>query len=122
MKHMTTRIISSIALMFPVLLVAGCPMDMAQLDATPGLASAYPDLAGLYWVEYADDELAIFRLPAVRGDDGDWLEIAADMPDWYTGPALYEVDAGGAWERITHDDSITLDEIIQLHDPVPAIP
>lgn len=122
MKHMTTHIVSVVALTLPILLVAGCPMDMAQLDASPVLADMYPDLAGQYWVEYADGELAIFRLPQVRGDDGDWLEIAADMPTWYTGPALYEVDDTGMWQRVTQDDSITLDEIIQLHDPVPAIP
>ncbi|MCK4341708.1 MAG: hypothetical protein KAY37_08305 [Phycisphaerae bacterium] len=115
MKH--SGIHRLVRLTLPVLLVvlvAGCPVDPTQWPP----AETY---VGTYWVEYSDGELAAFELPAYRGEEGTWLTLATDLPTWYTGPALYEVSADGSWIRLTDDEDLTLDEVIQLHDPLPPV-
>ncbi len=99
----------------PLVLMAGCP------DA-PGILNLSPSLAGTYWVEYQDGTLVTYELPADRGAEGTWLSAAMAMPEWYTGPALYEVSADGTWLRLEDGADLTLDEVMQLYDPRPAAP
>jgi hypothetical protein len=99
----------------PVALVAGCPIDAAQFDG-PGVP------AGMYWVEHDDGELVLFELPAERSAEGTWFTFETDPPEWYAGPALYELHDDGTWSRLSGDQTLTLDEIIQLYDPRPALP
>ena len=108
----------------PLVLVAGCPVNPDVVDSGAGQSSTVPyrtSLAGDYWAEYADGTLAIFELPRYRGAAGAWLTAATPQPEWYTGPALYEVKEDGTWTRLTSDANLTLDDIIQLYDPPPAV-
>ncbi len=98
-----------------LLAVAGCPVDSTQLPAVDSVA-------GTYWVEYQDGQLSAYELPQYRGEPGTWRTLAVDRPDWYTGPALYEVNQNGSWLRLTVDDNLTLDDVMQLHDPPPRPP
>ncbi len=100
-------------LFIPTLLIAGCPVDSTLID-TPAA------LAGTYWVEYADQTLSVFELPEYRGEEGVWHTFEIAVPDWYTGPALYEVNDDGSWQRLTDDPDLTLDEVLMLYDPPPA--
>lgn len=101
--------------LMPGVLIAGCPFDAAGLIGGD-------TIAGTYWVEYRDGELAAFALPTYRGEAGTWHTLTTARPAWYTGPALYEVNADGSWERLTDDPNLTLDDVLQLHDPPPAPP
>ncbi len=109
---------------FPLVIVAGCPVDSTslQLGETAGGDSGLKAASDgrEYWVEYADGTLAMFELPQYRGQEGSWQRVARSEPAWYTGPALYAVDADGAWTRLTDDSNLTLDDVIQLYDPPPA--
>jgi len=96
-------------------LLAGCPTPTVQLPA-------YETWDGLYWVEYLDGTLSVFELPAYRGDEGRWLTFDTNLPAWYTGPALYEAQAGGTWLRLTEGNDLTLDDVLMLHDPAPPPP
>jgi hypothetical protein len=100
-------------LALPLLLVAGCPMDAAQFSGTPPLTS------GTYWVEYANGQLTAYELPEQRTDAGKWYAMPTDVPQWYTGPALYSVNPDGTWTRITTDPNLTLDDILVVYDPKP---
>ena len=100
--------------------VGGCPLDLQGID--PASFQPAPELAGVYWIEHTDAELAIYRLPEYRGDPGEWLTIKIEPPAEYTGPALYEIDTDGSWTRLTDGDDLTLDEVLQLWDPGPLPP
>ena len=94
--------------------VGGCPIDPAAFEPPPAAA-------GLYWVEHAAGELALYRLPEYRGDPGQWLVIETDPPEWYTGPAVYGLAEDGTWTRQTEDDDLTLDDVLQLYDFPPPV-
>ena len=86
----------------------------------PGTPPDLPaDAAGTYWVEYQAGQLAVFELPRYRGDVGVWHQLAMDQPDWYTGPALYDVNSDGSWSRLATSDALTLDDVLQTYDPPP---
>jgi len=115
MKHTTrTALLRTCLIVTPLALLAGCPLDASVLEPLP-------DVAGTYWVEYGDGELAVFELPEYRGEEGTWHLLATEQPSWYTGPALYEVGEDGSWVRLTTDPGLTLDDIIQLYDPAPRV-
>ncbi|MFH1745433.1 MAG: hypothetical protein ABIG44_00145 [Planctomycetota bacterium] len=116
MKH--SRTIRIIWVMGALLLGAslgGCPVDLNTLEPPPAAA-------GQYWIEYTDGELALYRLPDQRGEEGVWYVIETESPEWFTGPAVYELDTEGLWTRLTEDENLTLDEVIQLYDTAPAVP
>lgn len=111
MKHpLPSRLLGLMIL--PLLLVAGCPVDLTQLPADQMLA-------GTYWVEYRDGQLMAFELPEFRGETGTWHSLPAAQPDWYTGPALYDVNADGTWIRLGDAGELTLDDVLQTYDPPP---
>lgn len=95
----------------PLIAVAGCPLDL-----TSGQVAA--TLAGTYWVEFDDGALQAYVLPQYRGEDGRWLTLDTAAPDWYSGPALYELHEDTTWTRLTEGD-LTLDEVLQTYDPPP---
>jgi hypothetical protein len=78
--------------------------------------------AGTYWVEYGKGQLAIYVLPEARGEPGEWRLVSRPKPEWYTGPALYQALEDGGWERRIDGNELTLDEVLQLHDPAPPAP
>lgn len=102
------------------LTLGGCPLDPVTFD--PDTFEPLPVIPGLYWVEHVDGELAIYRLPEDREDPGTWTTREGDPPLWYTGPAVYDLDDTGDWVRVTEDDNLTLDEVMQLYDFAPAAP
>ncbi|MGD8452483.1 MAG: hypothetical protein PVJ57_11740 [Phycisphaerae bacterium] len=102
------------------LALGGCPLD--PMAISPETFEPLPAIPGLYWAEHTDGELAIYRLPEYREDPGSWTTHEIDPPDWYTGPAVYELDDVGDWTRVTEGDDLTLDEIMQLYDFAPAAP
>ena len=106
------RLAGSLALVWPLASLAGCPVSNTSLDLGA-------DLVGTYWVEYQAGQLAVFELPPYRGDEGVWNRLTIGQPDWYTGPALYEVNADGSWSRLTTDETLTLDDVLQTYDPPP---
>ncbi len=96
-------------------LVAGCPLQPQQLEAA-GVT------AGTYAVEYADGQLMVYDLPEYRDEEGMLYTYDISQPDWYTGPAVYEVDDNGAWTPIV--ENVTIDEILTTWDfpPRPEAP
>jgi hypothetical protein len=93
-------------------MIAGCPVP-------PTLPDDRPESPGMYWAEYRDGELTLFELPRYRGEQGAWHTLGPDLPEWYGGPGLYLLSEDGSWSRLTTDRTLTLDEVIQLHDPPP---
>lgn len=106
------RLAGSMALVLPLALLAGCPITDTPLDLGA-------DLAGTYWVEYDGGQLAVFELPAYRGDEGVWTRLTIAQPNWYTGPALYQVNADGSWMRVMAYEALTLDDVLLTYDPPP---
>ncbi len=105
-------LVAAFAVGLPLALVGGCPAVPEGIDLPASVA-------GTYWVEYADGALAVFELPAQRGQEGVWHRFEAAEPAWYTGPAVYEVSEDGGWVRLSTQADLTLDEVLQLHDPPP---
>jgi hypothetical protein len=114
-KHFSTRFTARFATsLLAVSLVAGCPA--ARVDGT---WAASP--AGIYWVEHTDGVLSTFELPAYRGEPGRWQAVETLPPSWYAGPALYELDEDGDWAQMPASVGLTLDEVLQRHDPPPRV-
>lgn len=111
-RNLTLRLAQLVLLVGPLFAVAGCP-----IDATDGAVAA--SLAGTYWVEYRAGALEAYVLPEFRDDEGLWLTLDTEVPDWYTGPALYELSDDGTWARLT-DGDLTLDDVLQVYDPPPG--
>lgn len=113
MKHCTPqRIARLLVVTVPLALVAGCPLPAFQY-------SPLDDLQGTYWIEYVKDEVVVYELPEFRGEDALWYALKTSTPEWYSSPGLYETSGGGVWTRVTTDETLTWDEILQLHDPAP---
>jgi hypothetical protein len=106
------RIAGSLAVVLPLALLAGCPVSSTPVDLGA-------DVAGTYWVEYQAGQLAVFELPAYRGDEGVWTRLTIGQPDWYTGAALYQVNADSSWSRVMAYKTLTLDDVLQTYDPPP---
>ena len=115
MKRPDNRLLALSAIsMLALASLGGCPVD----NAGTGLQ---PVEAGTYWVEYQDDSLMAFELPAYRGESGMWRTLETTHPEWFSGPALYELRADGAWDRVTKDNSESLDDVLQTYDPGPRL-
>lgn len=95
-----------------LLLVAGCPLQPEQLEAA-GVT------AGSYAVEYDGAQLIVYSLPETRDEEGLWYTFDVPQPDWYTGPAVYEVNENGEWTAVI--ENVTIDEVITTWDVVPAV-
>ena len=122
MKHSAMRYLTCLTVPALASLLMGCfPLTP---DLVGGLALESTDLAaGVYWAEYSESELALYRMPADRGDPGEWIIYAdADAPTWYVEPALYVLDENGTWQQDSFGEGQTLDEWLQLWDPAPAVP
>ncbi len=114
MNAFRTQLIGFVLCTLTLALLGGCPTDSVPSDVLD-------ELAGTYWVEYADGQLVVFALPECRGEAGTWSRLSTPEPEWYTGPALYEVGSDGTWMRLTTDTTLTLDDIMLTYDPAPCV-
>jgi len=53
-------------------------------------------------------------LPEYRDEAGTLYTYDITQPDWYAGPAVYEVDEDGVWTVVIED--VTIDEILTTWD------
>ena len=114
-RLMASTIISSVL----IFAIGGCPTavdGLIELGDEPVVA------AGVYWVEDFDGELLYFDLGRTRGDEGRWVTIDDADVSWYTLAGPHEFDATDGWRRIADAGSVTLDDMIQLHDAAPKLP
>ena len=105
-----------LALTLATLLLGGCPvaMDCTLTGATPAVT------AGTYWVADSDGALLYYELPAMRGAAGRWVDLAPADQSWYAGPGWYTTSGYDDWTGAADMGSITLDDVVTLHDPPPA--
>jgi hypothetical protein len=95
--------------------IGGCPLPVPVDEATLTPAP------GTYFVEQREDKLYYYDLAVVRGAEGRWVALDDDGM-WFTGPGFYELSEDHVWSRDEDTEGLTLDEVIQLHDPPPAVP
>jgi len=96
-------------------ILGGCVMTPPVDDTMFG-----PE-AGSYYVDQADGKLQYFQLAQTRGEPGEWIRLHTDG-EWYAGAGFYVIDERGVWSQDENAIGVTLDEVIQLHDPAPAAP
>ncbi len=97
-----------------VLTIAGCPTETA-------LVAPSTWVPGYYWVEYAEGELVVTELPRLNTEAAKTFTVAMAEPDWYEGPALYEVADDGTWTIIARGYE-EYDEFLNLYDPKRPLP
>lgn len=108
------RIVFTVLAALPLISTSGCLI-------APGAAGAdaFGMDPGTYFVEQRSDKLFAFQLPEVRGEEGQWIEITErGLP--FNGQGLYRLSNDFEWAQ--EAAGVTLDEVIQLHDPPPAAP
>jgi hypothetical protein len=94
--------------------LGGCPLGLPVIDG-----AAFSLSPGAYYVEQHDGRLCYYELAAVRGAEGEWVELNEDGA-WFTSPGLYVLSEDYVWSRDQNAAELTLDDFIQLHDPRPA--
>ena len=99
-----------------LLAVAGCPMTAPLVDDT--LLGLQP---GSYYVDQIDGELSYYQLPQWRGDESGWVALN-DESIWYQGPGFYKLSENYEWSWDETREGLTLDEFLQLYDPLPPVP
>lgn len=110
---MTLRcVLSGCVASLVALTAGGCPVVLDEIVERPN--------DGQVWVAEYQGELSYFVPAAHRGEASTWVPIGAPDASWYVGPALYEYSAKG-WMLIGDPQITSLDEVVQLHDPPPAI-
>ena len=117
MKHRSSQSVLATSLIGLGLLVAGgCPMVVPLVgDALPG------PQPGTHYVERSDGELFYYQLPEVRGQDGSWVRLTDDGA-WYVGAGFYRLSEDYEWSWDQASEGLTLDDFLQLYDPLPAVP
>jgi len=105
-----------IALALSALAVGGCPMalDVPTIAPTPTVT------AGTYWVADVEGDLAYYELPATRDASGRWVNLTPADQTWYAGPGWYTTGGHDDWTAAVDMGSITLDDVVTLHDPAPV--
>jgi hypothetical protein len=81
-----------------------------------GLAPA----PGTYYVEQREGGLFYYQLAEMRGAEGRWVELY-DNGAWFAGPGFYRLSEERVWAPDENAAGLTLDDIIQLHDPPPPL-
>lgn len=95
--------------------IAGCPLEPPpdeQLAALPA--------PGTYYVAESGGTLWYLSLAEFRGEPHRWLPLP-EGGEWYTAPGFYRLSADGVWSADEESADLTLDELLQLHDPPPVI-
>lgn len=102
-------------------LLAGCCPGFTDYLVLGGQETPSPE-TGSYWVEMRNGQLHYFELPEERNVSGRWIALGDDLTDWFDGPAFYLYSAEKGWSRDPDAEGITLDDVLQLYDPPPAVP
>jgi len=97
-----------------VLALGGCPLEVPPVDE-----AAFAPPPGTYYVEQREGKLYYYQLAEVREADGRWIELIDDGT-WFTGPGFYRLSDDHVWSRDETAEGLTLDDLIQLHDPRPT--
>jgi hypothetical protein len=101
---------------FSLLAIAGCPLAVPVVDdATLG-----PE-PGTYYVDRIDGKLCYYKLADTRDEDAVWVPLN-DGDAWYQGPGFYELSEDYEWSWDEARVGSTLDEFLQLYDPLPVVP
>ena len=117
MKHRSSQSVLATSLIGLGLLVAGgCPMVVPLVDDT--MLGPEP---GTYYVDRFDDKLVYYKLAETRGEDSGWVRLNDDGA-WYERPGFYELSEDHEWSWDEDAEGLTLDDFIQLHDPLPPVP
>ncbi len=115
-RRIDQSLLASCFLSLVLLAVGGCP-----LAAPPVNDIMLGPEPGTYYVERLDGKLFYYQLERVRGEDGNWVLLNEDG-DWYEGTGFYELSEDYDWSWDEDAEGLTLDELIQLHDPPPPAP
>ena len=94
-------------------LLSGCIPEIIDSGKIPADAALEP---GSYWVLETEAGVDLYRMPAFRGDEGQWQSVAG-VPEWFTQEGLYSHDAG-MWNLEMAGDQADLDALLQVWDPV----
>ena len=99
-------------------------VTMMAVHGVSSITPAFPDIAVALGLTPHQVGLlvAVFTLPEYRNEGGTWYTFEQLAPGWFAGPGLYEMQPDGTWLRLTTDNDLTLDEVLQLHDPPPRPP
>jgi hypothetical protein len=97
--------------------LGGCPGSPSALD--PGTLDPAALASGAYWVDYQAGELSVLPLPPSDANSRSSLVVKAPSPQWFAGRGVYTLAEDSTWTRETEDDSLTLDEVLQLYDFAP---
>lgn len=114
MKHRSTQPIwASCVVGLGLLAVAGCPTSTFIEDTLLG-----PE-PGTYYVDLVDGKLCYYKLAQTDDEESEWVTLDDDG-DWYEGAGFYELSEDYEWSWNEDAEGLTLDEFIQLYDPLPA--
>lgn len=116
MKRGMIQAFPVITLLVGLCALGGCPMQSVPLDEQAVVLAP-----GTYYVEQYDDTLYYYDLAEVRGADQGWVPLL-DEGEWFAGPGFYRLSKDYTWSRDENAADMTLDDIIQLHDPPPPAP
>jgi hypothetical protein len=100
-----------------LLSIAGVVLGGCQLLPPPADIPLLPP-PGTYYLEAQDGQLYFYQLAEVRGANNEWVALP-DAGAWFTGPGFYRLSEDSVWSRDENTEGMTLDDLIQLHDPAP---
>lgn len=97
----------------------GCvvPTDHADSEVAGIAAEALP-VTGVYWLEIDGENVTAYPIDNVRADETLTLSGTA----WYAGPGWYELNDDGDWTARVDLSDLTLDDVLQVQNPVRTIP
>lgn len=97
----------------------GCVVPADHADSNVAGISAMADLsAGVYWIERDAENATLYPLDNVRADE----TLTLTDVDWYTGAGWYELSGDGEWTARLDLSDLTLDDVLQVQNPVREIP
>jgi hypothetical protein len=114
MKPASRFLVPIVAMVALVLAPGGCPVAAPQLE----LPTPTP---GSYWITEDAGQLYYFQFPQDRDEQGQWIPLD-DQADWFEGPGFYRLDEDLTWSPDVEFEGMTLDELLQVYDPPPAVP
>lgn len=110
------RIVTVCLLGLGLLALGGCLLAPPVVEQTSlGLEP------GTYYVARVEGEVSYLEFPEVPGETHRWVALAGE-DGWFTGEGFYELSEDYAWSRDAELADLTFDDLLQLYDPLPAVP